>query len=131
MIALVLMPFCDVERPSLALGLLKAALTTSGFDAQVVYANLRFARQVGVHASSLPLRLWAPALVGEWIFAGAAFPDFFPADDRYLDLRNALDQCQSQSDITRLVHDLSKAQKQDATLVAIIRAREAELKPGA
>ena len=85
MIALVLMPFCDVERPSLALGLLKAALTTSGFDAQVVYANLRFARQVGVHASSLPLRLWAPALVGEWIFAGAAFPDFFPADDRYLD----------------------------------------------
>lgn len=62
----------------------------------------------------------------------SAPPDADPsADDRYLDLRNALDQCQSQSDITRLVHDLSKAQKQDATLVAIIRAREAELKPGA
>lgn len=85
MIALVLMPFCDVERPSLALGLLKAALAKSGVAAEVVYANLRFARQVGVHAASLPLRLWAPALVGEWIFAGAAFPDFFPADDRYLD----------------------------------------------
>lgn len=85
MIALVLMPFCDVERPSLALGLLKAALANNGFAAQVVYANLRFARQMGVQAASLPLRLWAPALVGEWIFAGAAFPDFSPADDRYLD----------------------------------------------
>ena len=48
MIALVLMPFCDVERPSLALGLLKAALANNGFAAQVVYANLRFARQMGV-----------------------------------------------------------------------------------
>lgn len=85
MIALVLMPFCDVERPSLALGLLKAALAENGFAAEVVYANLRFARQVGLPAASLPLRLWAPALVGEWIFAGAAFPDFSPADDRYLD----------------------------------------------
>lgn len=53
------------------------------------------------------------------------------ADDSYLDLRKALDQCQSQSDITRLVADLSKAHKKDATLAAIIRAREAELKPGA
>ncbi len=85
MIALVLMPFCDIERPSLALGMLKAALTGSGIATDVVYANLQFARHLGIPAASLPQRIWATSLLGEWVFAGAAFPDFHPADERYLD----------------------------------------------
>ena len=85
MIALVLMPLSDIERPSLALGLLKAALTKAGISADVIYANLLFAQQVGIQSSSLPLRIWANSLIGEWIFAGAAFPDFSPSDDRYLE----------------------------------------------
>ena len=85
MITLVLMPFSDIERPSLALGLLKAALSRDGLSADVIYANLLFAERVGIHASSLPLRIWATSLIGEWVFAGAAFPDFSPPDDRYLE----------------------------------------------
>jgi ribosomal peptide maturation radical SAM protein 1 len=84
-ITLVLMPFSDIERPSLALGLLKAALTRDGLSADVIYANLLFAQRVGIHASNLPLRIWATSLIGEWVFAGAAFPDFSPSDDRYLE----------------------------------------------
>jgi hypothetical protein len=53
-----------------------------------------------------------------------------PAEDRFLDLRLALGECKSQSDITRLVHDLTKEQKQDGELVALVRAREEELKQG-
>jgi magnesium-protoporphyrin IX monomethyl ester (oxidative) cyclase len=84
-ITLVLMPFSDIERPSLALGLLKAALTRDGQSADIIYANLLFAQRVGIHASSLPLRFWANSLIGEWVFASAAFPDFSPSDDRYLE----------------------------------------------
>ena len=85
MICLVQMPFSDIERPSLAMGLLKAAMSTAGIRVEVTYANLLFAAQVGIHPSRLPLRIWATALIGEWVFAGAAFPDFHPADDRYLE----------------------------------------------
>jgi len=84
-ITLVLMPFSDIERPSLALGLLKAALARDGLSVDVIYANLLFARRVGIHASSLPLRIWATSLIGEWVFAGAAFPYFSPSEDRYLE----------------------------------------------
>jgi magnesium-protoporphyrin IX monomethyl ester (oxidative) cyclase len=84
-ITLVLMPFSDIERPSLALGLLKAALKKHGVPVDVLYANLMFARRMGIHATSLPLRLWPTSLIGEWVFAGASFPDFQPSDDRYLE----------------------------------------------
>jgi ribosomal peptide maturation radical SAM protein 1 len=52
------MPFADLERPSLALGLLKAVLARAGIMADVVYANLLFAEEVGMQASRLPLQLW-------------------------------------------------------------------------
>ena len=85
MITLVMMPFSDIERPSLSLGLLKAALSREGLKTDVIYANLLFAKHAGIHASSLPLRIWSPSLIGEWVFAGAAFPDFSPSDDQYLE----------------------------------------------
>jgi magnesium-protoporphyrin IX monomethyl ester (oxidative) cyclase len=79
------MPFSDIARPSLALGLLKAALTRGGLTTDVIYGNLLFAQRVGIHASSLPLRIWHTSLIGEWVFAGAAFPGFSSPDQRYLE----------------------------------------------
>jgi ribosomal peptide maturation radical SAM protein 1 len=84
-ITLVLMPFCNIERPSLALGLLKAALAREGMLVDVIYANILFCQRMGIHASSLPMRFWPTSLIGEWVFASAAFPDFNPSDDRYLE----------------------------------------------
>jgi magnesium-protoporphyrin IX monomethyl ester (oxidative) cyclase len=79
------MPFADVGRPSLGLGLLKAALSANAIPADVVYANVLFARHVGLQAAHLPQRFWPTSLIGEWVFAGAAFPGFAPDDGRYLD----------------------------------------------
>lgn len=59
---------------------------------------------------------------------GEILPQAEDEPDRYLDLKLALSECKSQSDITRLVHDLTKEQKQDGVLVGLVRAREAELK---
>src|SRR5690606_33919821 len=52
-VALVLMPWAEVRRPSIALGLLKAALRRAGLRAAVDYANLRFAEEVGPDAAAL------------------------------------------------------------------------------
>lgn len=48
--------------------------------------------------------------------------------DQYEDLRLALGECKSISDLTRLIGDLSPAQKADETLMGIVRARQEELK---
>lgn len=50
--------------------------------------------------------------------------------DAYEDLRQALSECKSISDLTRLIGDLSPAQKADETLMGIVRERQEELKQG-
>lgn len=74
-VCLVSMPFAVLPRPSLALGLLKAALEREGIETRVVYPTLRFARQIGparyhLFAQTLDVEFQA----GEWVFAEAAFP---------------------------------------------------------
>lgn len=48
-VCLVLMPYAAMERPSLALGLLKASLTESGINSTALYPNLWFAQEVGIY----------------------------------------------------------------------------------
>ena len=48
--------------------------------------------------------------------------------DAYEDLRLALGECKTISDLTRLIHSLSAEQKQDEALMGIVRARQDELK---
>ncbi|HET9212198.1 MAG TPA: RiPP maturation radical SAM C-methyltransferase, partial [Thermoanaerobaculia bacterium] len=85
-VCLVNMPYASLNRPSLALGLLKAALAREGIAAKVLYPNLTFAETVGLRlyhlcSSQLPKEL----LVGEWTFAEAAFRDAPRAsDEEYL-----------------------------------------------
>ena len=74
-VCLVSMPFAVLPRPSLALGLLKAALEREGIATRVVYPTLRFAREIGparyhLFAQTLDVEFQA----GEWVFAEAAFP---------------------------------------------------------
>jgi ribosomal peptide maturation radical SAM protein 1 len=75
-VCLVSMPYASLSTPSVALGLLKAILTDSGIATAVAYANLWFAEHTGLAryelcASNAP----TVYLMGEWTFAGAAFPD--------------------------------------------------------
>ncbi|MET4121222.1 ribosomal peptide maturation radical SAM protein 1 [Bradyrhizobium sp. JR1.5] len=85
-IVLVNMPMSAVERPSLALGLLKSALTQAGLQATIAYANIWFLEYIGI-ADYGPLESGPPeeALV-DWLFAGVAFPDFAPEESAFLDL---------------------------------------------
>ncbi|HEV7507933.1 MAG TPA: RiPP maturation radical SAM C-methyltransferase [Thermoanaerobaculia bacterium] len=84
-VCLVNMPYASLNRPSLALGLIKALLEREGVATGVLYPNLGFAEVVG-----LPLYDLASAqfpkefLAGEWTFAAAAFPDAVRDDEAYL-----------------------------------------------
>jgi magnesium-protoporphyrin IX monomethyl ester (oxidative) cyclase len=83
---LVSMPFAEVQRPSIALGLLHAALTDTDIRAETIYGNLRFAEMIGLMSYQAILLTPTDHLLGEWCFAGDLFPDFHPYDDAYLDL---------------------------------------------
>jgi ribosomal peptide maturation radical SAM protein 1 len=71
-VVLVCMPFAPVMRPSIALGILKAALAPGGRTARVLYPNLWFAELIGPdlydHISSL-------AFAPDMIFSHLAAPD--------------------------------------------------------
>jgi len=71
---LVSMPYAAVYRPSLALGVLKASLEGTGIRCAVEYANLDFGERIGLDVLGLMSFLRTDSLIGEWTFAGAAFP---------------------------------------------------------
>ncbi len=93
-ICLVLMPYASVERPSIALGLLKSALTREGIKTKAIYANIWFARYVGLNDYYYHIKVKFPSffaslrLVGEWTFSQTAFPDFKPDDEEFFQLIN-------------------------------------------
>lgn len=86
MLALVSMPYASLQRPSLALGLLKAVLERQGIATRAVHFNLSWAEEVGLRRY-LACAVSAPTdyLAGEWTFAGAAFRAQAPDPRAYLD----------------------------------------------
>jgi ribosomal peptide maturation radical SAM protein 1 len=76
-VILVSMPFMDVYRPSIQLGLLKSLTVAHGFPARTLHANLSFANQIGVEYYQL-LAEHRGNMVGEWLFSLAAFPGAAP-----------------------------------------------------
>ncbi len=87
-IVLVSMPFVSILRPSLALGALKACLNQAGLPCRVEHACLAFAHEVGIKNYAVGNVFPATLFLGEWIFAGAVFPDFHPDHDGFLNSLN-------------------------------------------
>lgn len=85
-VVLVSMPYAEVQRPSIALGLLQAALRETAIEVESCYPNLAFAELLGLDLYRTIAATPTDFLLGEWTFAGAAFPDFEPDHDRYLAL---------------------------------------------
>ncbi|MFD9332946.1 RiPP maturation radical SAM C-methyltransferase [Streptomyces sp. NPDC060028] len=83
-VSLVYVPFGALERPSLALGLLKAGLTQRSIDCEVRYTTFDFAERVGLELYS-KLAWVREEMLGEWVFAHVAFPHFKPEREDYLD----------------------------------------------
>ncbi|MFM6007058.1 MAG: RiPP maturation radical SAM C-methyltransferase [Sphaerospermopsis kisseleviana] len=83
-VCLVSMPYAAVERPSIALGLLKASLQMNGMKAEAIYPNLWFAEEIGLPKYQV-LSLSRPELImGEWTFSQVAFPDWEANNQEYL-----------------------------------------------
>jgi magnesium-protoporphyrin IX monomethyl ester (oxidative) cyclase len=78
------MPFAAVEHPSLALSLLQATLAHARIPSTIHHANLDFAADAGLDLYRLPDLAPFVFLLGDWVFARAAFPGFHPRDTAYL-----------------------------------------------
>lgn len=85
-VVLVSMPFAEVQRPSIGLGLLQASLAGTGILSEVVYGNLRFAETIGLVAYQAMQGAPTDHLLGEWCFARALGPDAGERDEEYLSL---------------------------------------------
>jgi ribosomal peptide maturation radical SAM protein 1 len=79
-VALVSMPFMEIHRPSIQLGLLKALTAEYGFPARALHANLDFAVRIGADYYDLLCQHRRP-MIGEWLFSVEAFPNSAPDPD--------------------------------------------------
>jgi ribosomal peptide maturation radical SAM protein 1 len=82
------LPLSSAHYPSLALGLLKPAVAALGLRCDVRYFSLDYLDEIGAEAfERLDDTAYYTALVGEWVFAGAAHGEEAAADSgalRYL-----------------------------------------------
>ena len=87
-VVLLQMPYVAVHRPSIALSLLKSALLLQGISCQVVYPNLQWAEELGLAVYEAVASTQNDDLLGDWIFAEAAFPEFHSNSQEYFSLLN-------------------------------------------
>ena len=85
-VTLVCMPFVEVQRPSIALGLLQASLASTEIRSEVAYANFGFAESIGIVAYQAMQSAPTDHLLGEWCFAGSLFPSVKEDEEEYLNL---------------------------------------------
>ncbi|SHH18382.1 RiPP maturation radical SAM C-methyltransferase [Desulfosporosinus lacus] len=83
-VCLVCMPYCDPEKPSLALGLLQAVLIEGGIEARSIYANLLFCEEIGVELYERNHHRDPRLPLAEWSFSPTAFPEFRPDENRFV-----------------------------------------------
>ncbi|MGH2583968.1 MAG: RiPP maturation radical SAM C-methyltransferase [Dehalococcoidia bacterium] len=83
-VALVNMPFASTRYPSIQLGLMQSILRRHGIDAETHYLNLRFAHQLGWERYEV-LCSRRRHLLGEWLFARAAFGEGAPPPEAFLE----------------------------------------------
>src|SRR5271155_5594088 len=79
-VAIVVMPFLAIDRPSLAAGLLKAAVERRGIACDCKYFNVTFSKMVGGRQYLDILEAPSTVLAGEWVFSqnfyGQSFSDW-------------------------------------------------------
>jgi ribosomal peptide maturation radical SAM protein 1 len=84
-VVLVAMPFLDLDRPSIQIGLLKAITERAAFPVRTLHANLHLGERIGA-AAYRALAQHRGRMVGDWLFSVAAFGAAAPdPDGRLLD----------------------------------------------
>ncbi|KTD25410.1 bacteriocin maturation radical SAM protein 1 [Legionella lansingensis] len=91
---LVVPPFYSVARPNLAVSLLKSVLIKAGIPCIIEYSNFRFAQFMGIQDFlTIADTLFPELLIGDWIFAEAAFGSIVDKDvEGYANIIRALIQ---------------------------------------
>ncbi len=82
-VCLVQMPYGSSVRPSLALGVLESYLTQAKIRSSVHYPIFDFIERIGLDTYYWLENSYDSDLLGEWTFAGAAFPEFEPDHESY------------------------------------------------
>jgi ribosomal peptide maturation radical SAM protein 1 len=79
-VAIVVMPFLAIDRPSLAAGLLKAAVEKRSIACDCKYLNVTFSKMLGTGKYLDVLEAPSTVLAGEWVFSqnfyGQSFSDW-------------------------------------------------------
>jgi ribosomal peptide maturation radical SAM protein 1 len=78
------MPSLSARFPSFQLGLLKPFLEQQGFAAQPFSLFMYFGTHIGWRMNEVLAEVW-PSLIGEWIWAKAAFGESAKDDDEYFE----------------------------------------------
>ncbi|TAN49383.1 MAG: RiPP maturation radical SAM protein 1 [Methylococcaceae bacterium] len=84
-VCLVAVPYMPLQRPSIALSILKASLANVGIDTGVLYTNIEFAERIGIENYWFISTFSHLDLLGEWLFSRKAFPDFHSNEDVYFE----------------------------------------------
>jgi ribosomal peptide maturation radical SAM protein 1 len=84
-ICLVNMPLASVQRPSLALGLLKSLLARANLGTKVLYPNIWFLDYTGLELFKLLNMARTEDALIDWLFSAVAFPDHRPDHLLYLE----------------------------------------------
>jgi ribosomal peptide maturation radical SAM protein 1 len=78
------LPFADIDRPSIGVSLLQAEIEELGFEACVQYSNVDLAEQIGIELYERVAHGMVPdAMVGEWFFADLLFD--VPPEHQYVE----------------------------------------------
>lgn len=84
-IAFVCPPFSASQTPALGISLLKSILLRQGIACDIHYFNLMLVQEIGVRVSDLiAYDLPSKLMLGEWLFAPAAFGENPDADEQYI-----------------------------------------------
>ena len=78
-VAMVCMPFCMAERPSIQVGLLTALARRAGFETDPIHLNLELAARIPLDYEGLCTH--RGHMTGEWLFSIAAFGEEVEGDD--------------------------------------------------
>lgn len=128
-ICLINMPYAEIKFPSIALGLLQAALHENRFQVRSIHANMEFAEAIGLlgyHRLSLfPAR----HAVSDWTFAHIAFPDFNPDHEAYVDLVRQRNRIYREVSRSRFVEMLLRVRTAADRLVERVVDRVLQLSP--
>lgn len=73
-IALISAPFDSLVRPNIALSILKSALINAGYNAEVIYSNISYAKTIGTQNYTLIAEKFPTSMaLGDAIFSHSAF----------------------------------------------------------